>query len=74
MIPLFAATSAIGAVENVASTALSQWTHVAGAGQTGGKKATGAASESFGALLAAHGVSSSGPAGPGAAVVGQGVG
>jgi hypothetical protein len=74
MIPLFAATSAIGAVDQVASTALSQWTHLAATGQAGGKKGAGAGSESFGALLSAHGVSGSGLANSGAAAVGQGGG
>jgi hypothetical protein len=66
MIPLFAATSAISTVDRVGTAALSQWKHLAGGQATDAKQTDAASSDSFGALLAAHGVaSSSGPAKPG---------
>jgi hypothetical protein len=68
MIPLLAAASA---VSQIGTTAISQ------SSATEGKKGTGAASESFGALLAAHGVGGplgSGAAGLGGAAAGQGGG
>jgi hypothetical protein len=70
MIPLLAATGVINTVDKIANTAISQWTHPAATDHAGGKKGTGSASDSFGALLSAHGVSSSGPVGLGAKAVG----
>jgi hypothetical protein len=76
MIPLLAAASAVSAANQVGTTAISQLTHLSGAGQAGGKKGAASASDSFGAILAAHGVSSStgdsGAAGLGVAAIGQG--
>jgi hypothetical protein len=58
MIPLLAAASA---VSQIGTTAISQLTHSSATGQASGKKATGTAADSFAAILAAHGVSGSGP-------------
>jgi hypothetical protein len=77
MIPLLAAASAVSAADQIGTTAISQLTHLSGTGQAGGKKGTASASDSFGAILAAHGVSSgstvgSGAVGLGLAAIGQG--
>ena len=69
MIPLLAAASAVNTASQVGTTAISQLTHLSGTGQ-GAARGTASASDSFGAILAAHGVSSSGPADPGAVGVG----
>lgn len=74
MIPLFAAATAISTVDKIGNTAISQWKHLAAAGHAGGKQQTGATSDSFGALLSAHGVSSPGPVNHAAAAVRQGGG
>jgi hypothetical protein len=58
MIPLLAAASA---VSQIGATAISQLTGSSATNQAAGKKAAGTASDSFATLLAAHGVSSSGP-------------
>jgi hypothetical protein len=75
MIPLFAATSAISAisaVDKIGSAAISQWKHLTAGGHAGDKPQAGATSDSFGALLAAHGVSGTGPVNHGTAAVRQG--
>jgi hypothetical protein len=74
MIPLFAAASAIGAVDKIGNAAISQWKHLTATGHASGNKETGATSDSFGALLSAHGVSSLGPVNHGTAAVRQGGG
>jgi hypothetical protein len=60
MIPPFAAVSAINTIDKVGSGAISQLKHLGSAGHAAGSKNTGATSESFASLLAAHGVNSSG--------------
>jgi hypothetical protein len=66
MIPLLAA---IGAIGNVASSAVSQWSHLGATASSGGS-AAGPASGSFADVLSAHGVGSSAPADPVARPVG----
>lgn len=57
MIPLIAATTAINTVDSVGQGALAVWKQWTASGHAAGKTQGGTASDSFGALLAAHGVS-----------------
>lgn len=62
MIPLLAAVTAINTVNSVGQGALAVWKQWTSSGHAAGKNQASAASDSFGALLAAHGVSSGGTA------------
>ncbi len=56
MIPFLAATSAISAIGDIGSGALSALKQLTSSQQASPKSDTTAASDSFGALLSAHGV------------------
>jgi len=60
MIPLFAATTAINTIDSVSRGAAAIWKDLTSSGHAAGKKQVSAGSESFGALLSAHGVADSG--------------
>lgn len=59
MIPLLAASSAISAIGEVGSSALEAWKQLTSSHQASPKGDAGSSSDSFGALLSAHGVGNS---------------